>query len=134
MRWLEAPLVPLAGASALGIATSAWIATPAWSVLCAGALTLGMTSLALALGATRLATAGLLLLAVLLGAVRAVSDPLPADHIARIAFGPLVSLEGRLVEEPVHWSADRTRLLIDLDGLRDGFDLRSVSGRIQVTL
>jgi len=134
MRWLEAPLLPLAGAAALGIATSAWFTTPAWSLLCGGVLALGLTSLALALGTTRLATAGLLLLAVLLGAVRAVSDPLPADHIARIAFGPLVSLEGRLVEEPVHWSADRTRLLIDLDGLRDGFDLRSVSGRIQVTL
>jgi len=134
MRWLEATLVPLAGATALGIATSAWIATPAWSLLCAGALALGLTSLALALGATRLATAGLLLLAVLLGVVRAISDPLPADHIARVAFGPRVSVEGRLAEEPVRWSADRTRLLIDLDGLRDGLDLRTVSGRIQVTL
>jgi len=134
MRWLEAPLVPLAGATALGIATSAWIATPAWSLLCAGVLALGLTSLALALGATRLATAGLLLLAVLLGVVRAISDPLPADHIARVAFGPRVSVEGRLAEEPVRWSADRTRLLIDLDGLRDGLDLRTVSGRIQVTL
>ena len=134
MRWLEAPLVPLAGATALGIATSAWIATPAWSLLCAGALALGLTSLALALGATRLATAGLLLLAVLLGVVRAISDPLPADHIARVAFGPRVSVEGRLAEEPVRWSADRTRLLIDLDGLRDGLDLRTFSGRIQVTL
>jgi len=134
MRWLEAPLVPLAGATALGIATSAWIATPAWSLLCAGALALGLTSLALALGATRLATAGLLLLAVLLGVVRAISDPLPADHIARVAFGPRVSVEGRLAEEPVRWSADRTRLVIDLDGLRDGLDLRTVSGRIQVTL
>src|SRR5215469_17211216 len=134
MRWLEAPLVPLAGATALGIATSAWIATPAWSLLCAGALALGLTSLALALGATRLATAGLLLLTVLLGVVRAISDPLPADHIARVAFGPRVSVEGRLAEEPVRWSADRTRLLIDLDGLRDGLDLRTVSERIQVTL
>src|SRR5262249_36635058 len=113
MRWLEAPLLPLAGAAALGIATSAWFTPPAWSLLCGGprpwggVLALGVTSLALAGGRTRLATAGLLLLAVLLGAVRAVSDPLPADHIARIAFGPLVSLEGRLVEEPVHWSADR---------------------------
>src|SRR5215831_13988793 len=102
MRWLEAPLVPLAGAIALGIATSPWIATPAWSLLCGGAL--------------------------------AVSDPLPADHIARVAFGPLVSVEGRLAEEPVRWSPERTRLLIDLDGLRDGLDLRTVSGRIQATL
>src|SRR5262245_4522664 len=134
MRWPEAPLVPLAGAAALGIATSAWVATPAWTLLCAGALALGLTSFALALGSTRLATIGLLVLAVLLGAVRAVSEPLPADHIARVAFGPRVSVGGRLAEEPGRWSADRARLLIDLDALRDGLDLRTVSGRIQVTL
>src|SRR5262245_16779423 len=134
MRWIEAPLVPLAGAAALGIATSVWVATPAWTLLCAGALSLGLTSFALALGSIRLATIGLLVLAVLLGAVRAVSEPLPADHIARVAFGPRVSVEGRLAEEPVRWSPDRARLLIDLDALRDGLDLRTVSGRIQVTL
>ena|SRR5215471_8313878 len=52
MRWLEAPLVPLAGAAAFGIATSAWLAIPTWSLLCGGALALGLTSLALALGST----------------------------------------------------------------------------------
>src|SRR5262249_23404938 len=109
-------------------------AAPAGPLLRAGARARGRARLALALGSTRLATIGLLLLAVLLGAVRAVSDPLAADHMAGVAFGPLVSVEGRLAEEPVRWSPDRTRLLIDLDGLRDGLDLRTVSGRIQVTL
>src|SRR5262249_56205176 len=85
-------------------------------------------------GQPRLARAGRLPRPVPRGCVRAISDPLPADHIARVAFGPRVSVEGRLAEEPVRWSADRTRLLIDLDGLRDGLDLRTVSGRIQVTL
>src|SRR5215467_8816613 len=107
MRWLEAPLVPLAGATALGIATSAWIATPAWSLLCAGALALGLTSLALALGATRLATAGLLLLAVLRGVGREIGDPLPADHSARVVFGPRVSGEGPPGEEPERGRANR---------------------------
>ena len=134
MRWHEAPLVPLAGAFAIGIAASAWGTAPAWWLLGAGTLVLGLTGLALALGSAPLTTAGLLALAMLLGAARAISDPLPADHIARVAFGPLVSVEGRLAEEPVRWTPDRTRLLVDLDGLRDGLDLRTVSGRLQVTL
>src|SRR5499425_2562552 len=134
MRWHEAPLVPLAGAFAIGIGTSAWITTPAWWLLCAGAGLLGLTALALALRSALLATTGLVALAMLLGAARGVSDPLPADHIARVAFGPVVSVEGRLVEDPVRWTPDRTRLLLDLDGLRDGLDLRTVSGRLQVTL
>ena len=134
MRWHEAPLVPLASAFAIGIATSAWITAPAWWLLCAGALLLGLTALALALRSAPLATTGLVALAMLLGATRGISDPLPADHIARVAFGPAVSVEGRLVEDPVRWTPDRTRLLLDLDGLRDGLDLRTVSGRLQVTL
>src|SRR5499426_2149748 len=134
MRWREAPLVPLASAFAIGIATSGWITAPAWWLLCAGALLLGLTALALALRSAPLATTGLVALAMLLGAARGVSDPLPADHIARVAFGPAVSVEGRLVEVPVRWTPDRTRLLLDLDGLRDGLDLRTVSGRLQVTL
>src|SRR5215468_10937298 len=46
MRWHEAPLVPLASAFAIGIATGAWIPAPAWWVLSAGALLLGLTALA----------------------------------------------------------------------------------------
>src|SRR5215470_14380249 len=134
MRWHEAPLVPLAGAFAIGIATSAWVTAPAWWLLSAGAVLLGLTVLALAFRSAPLATTGLVALAVLLGVSRGVSDPLPADHIARVGFGPVVSVEGRLVEDPVRWTMDRTRLLLDSDGLRDGLDLRTVSGRLQVTL
>jgi len=134
MKWHEAPLLPLAAAFALGIYASSWAATPTSWLLCAGGLLLTGAAVALALGAERVATAGLLALAAALGALRAASDPLPADHIARAALGPLVSVEGRLAEEPVRWAADRTRLLIDVDGLRDGLDLRPVSGRLQVSL
>ena len=73
MRWHEAPLVPLASAFAIGIATSAWITAPAWWLLGAGALLLGLTVLALALRSAPLATAGLVALAMLLGAARASS-------------------------------------------------------------
>src|SRR6266536_4260192 len=134
MKWHEAPLLPLAAAFALGIYASAWAATPPSWLLGAGGLLLTGAAVALALGAERVATVGLLALAAALGALRAASDPLPADHIARAALGPLVSVEGRLAEEPVRWAADRTRLLIDVDGLRDGLDLRPVSGRLQVSL
>jgi hypothetical protein len=134
MKWHEAPLLPLAAAFALGIYASSWAAVPTSWLLGAGGLLLVLTAVALALGGDRVATVGLLVLASALGALRAASDPLPADHIARAALGPLVSVEGRLAEEPVHWTADRTRLLIDVDGLRDGLDLRPASGRLQVTL
>src|SRR5215475_1741293 len=130
MRWHEAPLVPLASAFTIGIATSAWIIAPAWWLLCAGGLLLGLTVLALALRLAPLATSGLVALAMLLGAARGVSDPLPPDHIARVAFGPAVSVEGRLVEDPVRWTPDRTRLLLDLDGLRDGIGRASCRERV----
>src|SRR5437867_646922 len=134
MKWHEAPLLPLAAAFAVGIYSSSWAAVPTPWLLGAGGLLLLLAAVALALGGDRVATVGLLALASALGALRAASDPLPADHIARAALGPLVSVEGRLAEEPVRWTADRTRLLIDVDGLRDGLDLRPASGRLQVTL
>jgi len=134
MRWQEAPLVPLAAAFALGICSTSWVTAPtSWILVADGAL-LTLAACALALGWERVALAGLLALAAALGALRAASDPLPADHIARVALGPLVSVEGRLAEEPVRWATDRTRMLLDVDGLRDGLDLRPVSGRLQVTL
>jgi len=134
MRWQEAPLVPVAAAFALGICSGSWAAAPTSWILVAGGALLTLAACALALGWERVALAGLLALAAVMGALRAASDPLPADHIARVALGPLVSVEGRLAEEPVRWAADRTRLLLDVDGLRDGPDLRPVSGRLQVTL
>jgi competence protein ComEC len=134
MRWREAPLVPLAATFALGICLSPWVAAPTPWLLVAGGLLLSLAACALALGWERVALGGLLALATTLGALRAASDPLPADHIARVALGPLVSVEGRLAEEPVRWAPDRTRLLLDVDSLRDGLDLRPVSGRLQVTL
>jgi competence protein ComEC len=134
MKWHEAPLLALAAAFALGIYSSSWATIPTSWLLGAGGILLLLAAVALALGGDRVATVGLLALASALGALSAASDPLPADHIARAVLGPLVSVEGRLAEEPVRWAADRTRFLIDVDGLRDGLDLRPASGRLQVTL
>ena len=134
MKGHEAPLLPLAAAFALGIYSSSWAMMPTPWLLGVGGLLLAVATIALALGGERVATVALLVLAAALGALRAASDPLPADHIARVALRPLVRVEGRLTEEPVRWTVDRTRLLIDVDGLRDGPDLLPVSGRLQVTL
>ena len=85
MKWHEAPLLLLAAAFALGIYSSSWAAVPTSWLLGAGGLLLVLTAVALAFGGDRAATVGLLVLASVLGALRAASDPLPADHIARAA-------------------------------------------------
>src|SRR5215510_8784223 len=134
MKWHEAPLLPFAAVFAAGIFSASWLSVPAWWILIAGTLLLVVAATFLACGWEHCASAGLFALALVLGALRGESDPVPADHIARIALGSLASVEGRLAEEPVRWAPDRTRLLIDVDGLRDGLDLRRASGRLQVTL
>jgi len=134
MRWDEAPLLPLSAGLALGIFSGAWVAAaPAW-LLAAGGLLLALGACALALGRDGAAAAVLLALAVVLGALRAATNPLPADHIARVALAPVVTVEGRLAEEPVRWAPDRTRLILDVDAFLDGADRRPASGRLQVTL
>src|SRR5215470_7516190 len=134
MKWHDAPLLPVAAVFAGGIFSATWLTVPAWWIIVAGTLVLVVAAALLACGWEHCASAGLFALALVLGALRGESDPVPADHIARIALGSLASVEGRLAEEPVRWAPDRTRLLIDVDGLRDGLDLRTVSGRLQVTL
>jgi len=134
MRWHEAPLLPLSAALALGILSGPWAAVaPGW-LLAAGGLLLTVGACTLALGRDGAATAILLVLAVMLGALRVTTDPLPADHIARAALPPVVSVEGRLAEDPVRWAPDRTRLLLDVDSYLDRSDHRPASGRLQVTL
>ena len=134
MKWHEAPLLPLSAALALGILFSAWAAAALAWLLLAGGLLVAVGACALALGRDGAAAAVLLSLGVVLGALRGATDPLPADHIARVALAPVAHVEGRLAEEPVRWAPDRTRLTLDVDGLLDGDDRRPASGRLQVTL
>jgi len=133
MRWHEAPLLPLSASLALGIFLGTWATSPA-RLLVAGSLLLAVGAGALALGRDGAAAAALLALAVVLGALRSATDPLPADHIARATLAPIVSVEGRLAEEPVRWAPDRTRVALDVDGIVDGGDRRPASGRLQATL
>jgi competence protein ComEC len=138
MKWHEAPLLPLAAALGLGIVTASWAAAAPGQLLAAGGLLVALGACAAALGRYRpcegAATAALLAVTCVLGALRGATEPLPADHIARAELTPVVLVEGRLAEEPVRWATDRTRFLLDVDGFFDKTDRRPASGRIQVTL
>jgi competence protein ComEC len=138
MKWHEAPLLPLSAALALGIVAAAWAAAAPSLLLAAGGLLLAVGACAAALGRYRpcegAATAALLAVTCVLGTLRGATEPLPADHIARAEWAPVVLVEGRLAEEPVRWAPDRTRFLLDVDGLVDKTDRRPASGRLQVTL
>ena len=138
MKWHEAPLLPLSAAFALGIVAAPWAATAPGRLLVAGGLLLGLGACAAALGRHRpcedAATVALLAVTFVLGALRGVTEPLPADHIARAELAPLVRIEGRLADDPIRWAPDRTRLSLDVDGYFDKSDRRPASGRLQVTL
>ncbi len=58
---------------------------------------------------------------------------LPADHLARRALDGTLSIEGRLADEPVRWTADRARLLLDVDAVHAGPERRPAAGRVQLT-
>ena len=70
----------------------------------------------------------------LLGALRAAGSPLPADHLARRVLVGTQTLEGRLAEEPVRWTPDRTRILLDVDALHAGPERLPAAGRVQLTV
>jgi competence protein ComEC len=135
VRVLEsAPVLPLAASLATGIVGASWL-TPhplAFAPL-VGSL-LGLGAVALARAHDRLATILLLAGIVGLGALRGGATSLPPDHIARQAIPPVVSIEGRLSEEPIRWDADRMRVLLDVDAYHDGLDRRPAQGRVQVTI
>src|SRR5215468_8248379 len=100
MKWHEAPLLPVAAVFAAGIFSATWLTMPTWWILVGGTLLLVVAAALLARGWEHCASAGLFALALVLGALRGESDPVPADHIARLALGSLASVEGRLVAAP----------------------------------
>src|SRR5262245_42903574 len=134
MHLAAAPLLPIAAAIALGIGLAPWIATSLVALIASGAAL--CVSVAAALAGRREDLAALALLAgfVAIGGVRAVTPVVPADHVARRALPAPVTLEGRLVSEPVRWAADRARLLLDVEAYLDGADRRPAAGRVQLTI
>ena len=129
-----APLLPLAVALAFGIAIAPWLlVSPLALIASAAALSV---SGAAALAGRRADVAMVTLLAgfVVIGAVNQSAPVVPADHIARRALPTRVLIEGRLASEPVRWAPDRARLLLDVEGYRDGADRQPASGRVQLAI
>jgi len=129
-----APLLPPAAAFAAGIALAVWLGAGALPLLVLAALCLLAAGAALRFGCDQVAASAVLAGAVSLGALSAASPAVPADHVARRALPPSVILEGRMVEEPVSWSPDRTRLLLDVEAVQDGAERQPASGRVQLTV
>jgi len=132
-RRLEtAPLLPPAAAFTAGIAAGAWLSFPAPGLLAAAA-----ALLLAALASHRHPRAALVLVlagVALLGALRVAGPRLPVDHLARRALDGTLSLEGRLGEEPVRWTGERTRLLLDVAAVHVGPERRPAVGRVQLTV
>ncbi|HYB40481.1 MAG TPA: ComEC/Rec2 family competence protein, partial [Candidatus Methylomirabilis sp.] len=116
----------IAAASRLDLSSKALVGIAGGCLVAAVAL--------LALGRDRPALLLLLALLVVLGALRAASPWLASDHIVFQRIPSVVSVEGRLIEEPVRWAGDRTRLLLDLEAYLDGAGRQVASGRIQLTI
>jgi competence protein ComEC len=130
----RAPLLPIAAAFAAGIVAAEWVHVAPALLL---ELTAGILLLAcLTFGRRHDRTTLVLLLAGAgtLGMLRAGPPPLPRDHIARLALPPIAAIEGRLREEPVRWTAERTRILLDVDAYEEGPDRRAALGRVQLTI
>jgi competence protein ComEC len=131
-RLESAPLLLPAAAFTVGIAAGAWLPLPAPALLAAATVLL-----VAALASRRHPRAALVLVLaglVLLGALRVAGPRVPADHLARRALDGTVSIEGRLAEEPVRWTADRTRVLLDVGALHAGPERFPAAGRLQLTV
>ncbi len=121
------PVVPLAAAFAGGIAAAPMatvtigIAVWAVTVLAAGAL--------VALGRPVTATAVALLAVGAVGVLRAWEPPAPADHVSRLALPLSAQIEARLVDEPIRWTPDRARLLVEVERV----DGETRTGTMQLT-
>ncbi|HEY7654388.1 MAG TPA: DNA internalization-related competence protein ComEC/Rec2 [Methylomirabilota bacterium] len=128
-----APLLLPAAAFASGIAGASWLAVPTPFLIGGGAVLL---LAGLLLGPRRPGAASALVLTAMavLGALRAAPPLLPADHIARRSLDAPVALEARLAQEPMKWTPDRTRLVLDAEAVHAGPERRPTEGRIQLTI
>ena len=127
MTWRRGPLLPLAAAFASGIA-AAPLATP----LAAGAAWALATSIGgvlVALARPLAATGALLAAVVAVGALRGLSPPAPADDVSRLELPRVARVEARVLEEPLAWTPERTRLLLAVERVDD----EPRTGTVQVT-
>ncbi len=135
MKALEGmPLVPMAAAFALGLAVAIWVRPIPPALWLLGGLSALATAALLFAGWEGAAAAALFVTVAAVGLVRAAPPIPPADHVSRLPLVAPVRVEARLGAEPIHWAPDRTRLLLEAEGIREGSDRRSVQGALQVTL
>jgi competence protein ComEC len=128
------PLLPVAGALAAGLVLAAWSLAPGIWLVGAGGSLLVAAAVALLLHRERVATGLVLAAVVAAGLARGAALAPGPEHLASMALRSPATVEGVLVEEPVRWAVDRTRLLLDADTLVDGASRRPVIGRIQLTV
>ncbi|MBI3030811.1 MAG: DNA internalization-related competence protein ComEC/Rec2 [Candidatus Rokubacteria bacterium] len=129
-----APLVPVAAAFIRGLILAVSFQPHPVALWLGASLSALATAGWLLRGRSAAAAAGLLLTVALIGLLRAAAPILPADHIARLALPSPLRVEGRLASEPIRWAPDRTRLLLETEGIQVGKDRRSVRGLVQVAL
>jgi competence protein ComEC len=127
VTWRRGPLLPLAAAFAGGIAaaplTTPLTAAAAWAVATAAGAVFVTLARPLA------ATAAILVAVIAVGTLRGVDPPAPADDVSRLQLPRTARVEGRLSEEPLAWTPERTRLLVEVERI----DGEPRSGTIQVT-
>lgn len=142
MRWIDAPLAPIAGAFALGVGAAHLLAAPpdaaapgqtliarlGWmaTVLVAGAL--------LGFGVERAATVAILGAITGLGLIHAGPHPRPPNHVALLRAPIATRLEGRIVREPVRSPPDRTRVSIETEALVRNGARRRATGLVALTI
>jgi len=129
-----APLLPIAAALAVGIGLASWVAVDPVALLVSGTALCISAGAALVARRDALATLALLTALVVAGGLRAITPIVPADHLARQALPPSMTVEGRLAAEPIRWTPDRARVLLDVAAYRDGQDRRAATGRVQLTI
>jgi competence protein ComEC len=130
----EAPLLPVAAAFAVGILAAQWV--PGWSLwaLAAAAVLIAAGAMCLRWCRERITAALLLAAVATLGFVRASPDPLPPDHVSRLALPGTFTLEAVLASEPLRWAPDRARLVLEVGGVAEGDSVRPAAGRVQLAI
>jgi competence protein ComEC len=121
------PFVPLALAFGGGIAASA-------GATAAGALVVWVLATAaggvlMVLARPTAATGAMLIAVAALGVLRGLAPTAPSDHASRLPLPRSAHVEARLLDEPVRWTAERARLLLEIERV----DGQPGSGTLQLT-
>jgi competence protein ComEC len=127
VRWRRIPVVPLALAFGGGIAAAPLATVAVAGTVWATATALGGALLVLARPVA--ATVATLLAVAAVGLLRGAPPPMTADHVSRLAMPLTARIEAILAEEPTRWSAERARLLVEVERV----DGEPRSGVVQLT-